>query len=86
MEAIRRRAEAEILDLCAQAQERLAAAKAAYRATPTPETREARRQAMQEMHRLRAWLRATGRPVLPDGSAVIGGEAARPKGRRRRDA
>lgn len=90
-EAVRRRDELQILELCADEQEHLAAAKEAYDANPTPEMLAAKRAAMDEMHRLRRWLRENGRPVLPDGDGVVvagdlAGEPARPAGRVRRDA
>lgn len=90
-EAVRRRGELQILELCADEQERLQAAKAAYNDDRTEETRAARQQAMDDMHRLRRWLRENGRPVLPDGGGVLvetspDGEPlpARPAGRVRR--
>lgn len=89
-EAVRRRGELQILELCADEQEHLQAAKAAYEENPNPETLAAKRAAMDEMHRLRRWLRENGRPVLPDGGVVVqgdlSGEPARPAGRVRRDA
>ena len=90
MEAIRRREEADVLDACAEQQERLQEAKAAAATDPSPENLAAKRQAEQEMHEFRRWLRTNGRPVLPDGdgAAVAGADAqpARPAGRKRRDA
>lgn len=78
-----------MLELCAEQQERLVAAKEAYAANPTAETLAAKRAAMAEMHRLRRWLRENGRPVLPGGDGVmvagdLSGEPARPAGRVRR--
>jgi len=82
MEAVRRRQEAEVLELCADAQEKLAKAKAGYRENPNEETRAAVDAAMEEMHTLRRWLREGGRPAVADhGSAVVGD---RPPARRRR--
>ncbi|MFF0860894.1 hypothetical protein ACFYUV_03975 [Nonomuraea sp. NPDC003560] len=55
------RAEAELLDACGDQQEALQAAKAAFEEDPTEETLAARREAMAEMRRFRAWLRAAAR-------------------------
>ncbi|GIH70351.1 hypothetical protein [Sphaerimonospora thailandensis] len=90
MEAIRRRAEVEILELCADQQERLAEAKQAFDADPSPETLAAKKQAMAEMRSFRAWLRSAGRPVISDGGgdAVVQSQTVeeRPAGRARRGA
>lgn len=81
MEAVRRRQEAEVLELCADAQEKLAKAKAGYRESMSEETRAAVDAAMEEMHTLRRWLREGGRPVVDEGGAVV---SDRPPARRRR--
>lgn len=90
-EAVRRRGELAVLELCADEQEKLQAAKDAHAANPTEETRAAKQAAMDDMHQLRRWLRENGRPVLPDGDGVVvetgpDGEPlpARPAGRVRR--
>ncbi|MEV4457006.1 hypothetical protein [Microbispora sp. NPDC049633] len=91
MEAIHRREEAEVLELCADYQERFQTATAAFETNPTPENEAARQAAMDELHLLRRWLRQGGRPVLPDGqgdAVVQAGPVGeqRPQGRKRRDA
>lgn len=90
MEAVRNRQVAEVLEACADEQDKLQEVKAAHEAEQTPETLAARRQAMYEMHMFRRWLR-DGRPVIPEGEgdAVVQPRTVtreRPKPRRRRDA
>jgi|GEM_PF-4343762 len=81
MEAVKRRQEAEILELCANAQDALAAAKKAYAEDPGEKTRVARRQAMEELHALRRWLREGSRPAVEPGDAAV---SDRPPARKKR--
>lgn len=55
------RAEAELLEACAGEQEALAAAKDAYAEDPSPENSVARRAAMEQMRKVRGWIRAVAR-------------------------
>jgi hypothetical protein len=55
------RREADMLDACAEQQEKLAAAKAAYEADPTPENLAARRAVMTEVHEFRGFVRTVAR-------------------------
>lgn len=61
IEAMLHREKAEMLEACADQQEKLAQAKQDFEADPTPENAEARRSAMTEMYEFRKWVRSVAR-------------------------
>lgn len=72
MEAVRQRQVAEVLEACADEQDKLQDVKAAHDEEQTPKSAAAKRQAMYDMHMFRRWLRQGGRPDVPEGSVVVG--------------
>lgn len=84
LQAALRREEAEVLEACAEAEDRLTAAREAWEQYPTPETLAAFETAQAEMYRLRSFLRAAAQEKAAREAAELAERArkARSSGNR----